>query len=176
MTHMADLENYSEQTFDVTADNKRAFRNALGQFATGVTIVTVASQDGPIGIAANSFASVSMDPPLVLWSPDRGSRRYPYFATTEHYAIHVLSADQGDICHSVAKDMHALQALDLAINPEGVPLFSGCLARFECVRHAVYDGGDHDIIVGRVLRASMRDQGQSLAFFQGNMTPLAAQS
>jgi flavin reductase (DIM6/NTAB) family NADH-FMN oxidoreductase RutF len=173
MTHMAHLENYTEQTFDVTAENKRAFRNALGQFATGVTIVTVASDDGPVGIVANSFASVSMDPPLVLWSPDRGSRRYPYFANAQHYAIHVLSADQADLCQTVAKDMHALQALDIAVNSEGVPLFSGALARFECVRHAVYDGGDHDIVVGRVLRAAMRDQGQALAFFQGRMTSLA---
>lgn len=72
----------------------RAFRDALGRFATGVTVVTVLTDDGPAGMTANSFASVSLDPPLVLWSPARSSSRFDLFANAAHYAIHVLDADQ----------------------------------------------------------------------------------
>lgn len=98
--------------FDPSED-ERAFRTALGAYATGVTIVTVPSDDGPIGITANSFASVSLDPPLVLWSPAKGSKRFPYFSGAPHFAIHVLDAHQQDICNRFTKDMQAFDGLDM---------------------------------------------------------------
>jgi flavin reductase (DIM6/NTAB) family NADH-FMN oxidoreductase RutF len=159
----------------VPADHgPRPLRDAFGRFATGVTIVTVASDEGPIAITANSFSSVSLDPPLVLWSPDKGSRRYAHFAEAEHYAIHILAADQGDLCWRVAKDKLGLRDEPLALNAEGVPVLAGCLARFECRRRATYDGGDHDIVLGEVLRVEMREDGEALAFFKGQMVSVPA--
>lgn len=157
------------QEFVPDPENPRALRDAFGRFATGVTIVTVASDQGPVAITANSFSSVSMNPPLVLWSPDKSSRRFAHFAGAEHFAIHILAADQDDLCWRVAKDMHGIGAQDWVENAEGVPVLKHCLARFECRRHAVYDGGDHDIVVGEVLRASVSEAGDALGFFKGKM-------
>ncbi|NVO25712.1 flavin reductase family protein [Donghicola mangrovi] len=148
--------------------NGRALRDAFGLFATGVTIVTTLGPEGCVAITANSFSSVSMDPPLVLWSPARASRRYPLFAGAEHYAIHVLAADQQDLAWAVAKDASALLTTDLPVNAEGVPVLPGCLARFDCRRHAIHEAGDHAIVVGEVLHATMQ-QGNPLAFFGGRV-------
>jgi len=86
-----------------TSFDERAFRYALGRFATGVTIVTCNGPDGPMGITANSFASLSLDPPLVLWSPAKSSRRYDAFVNAPEFAIHVASYDQLDLCRDFAK-------------------------------------------------------------------------
>ncbi|MBT8153525.1 flavin reductase family protein [Epibacterium ulvae] len=163
------------QQFEPDASNARNLRDAFGRFATGVTVVTVGSNEGPVAITANSFSSVSIDPPLVLWSPQKASRRFPYFVEAEYFAVHVLSTEQSDLCWDVAKDMSALSKLDVAQNAEGVPVLEGCLARFECSRHAIYDGGDHEIVVGRVLRVTMRDTGDALGFFKGKMSTFQAQ-
>ncbi len=147
-------------------ETARAFRDALGRFATGVTVVTCATPDGPLGITANSFASLSLDPPLVLWSPAKSSRRFAPFVAAGHYAIHVLSDTQGTIGDGFVRDGAAFGALDWAPNAEGVPVIAGCLARFDCARAAVHDGGDHAIVVGRVLRAAMTE-GAPLVFAGG---------
>ena len=167
MTQMPD-----PTTFVPDASNGRLLRDAFGRFATGVTVVTCGSEDGPIAIAANSFSSVSMDPPLVLWSPSRDSRRFPYFEAAGRYAIHVLSADQAELCGAVAKNAYALKDFAHTLCPEGVPLLDGTLARFECRQRAVYDGGDHAIILGEVLQASLQD-GDALAFYAGKMGQIA---
>lgn len=151
------------------ADNTRLLRDAFGRFATGVTIVTAASENGVAAITANSFSSVSLSPPLVLWSPDKTSRRFTYFEAATHYAVHVLSTDQNDLCWAVAKDVYALNDRGLVKNAEGVPVLDGCLARFECTKTAVYEGGDHVIMLGQVKRAAMRDEGDPLAFYKGQM-------
>lgn len=159
-------------TFQPQSDNTRLLRDAFGRFATGVTIVTAMSEDGPVGITANSFSSVSLDPPLVLWAPDKGSRRFRYFEQAEHYAIHVLCNEQSSVCHGFAKNAHAFDGLDLETNEHGVPLIEHCLARFECQRVAAYEGGDHLIVLGRVLRAEMRE-GDALTFFAGKFGQIA---
>jgi len=142
-------------TFVPGPDTARAFRDALGQFATGVTVITTQTGDGPLGITANSFASVSLDPPLVLWSPARSARRFGAFEAAEHFAIHVMGADQAALANAFVKDGTAFGGLDWAPGATGTPLIAGCIARFECVRHAVHDGGDHAIIIGRVLSVSV---------------------
>ena len=144
----------------------RAFRDALGSFATGVCVVTTTSDRGPLGITANSFASVSLDPPLVLWSPARASRRFEAYATTRRYAIHILGDDQIDLCRRFSADGLNFDGLDWFEGPDGVPLIDGCLARFDCERIAVHDGGDHVIVVGRVLSAFWRE-GRPLLFSAG---------
>lgn len=134
----------------------RAFRDALGAFATGVTVVTAASTDGPVGITANSFASVSLDPPLVLWSPAKDSPRYHYFVDAPHFSIHVLDGHQQAICDAFTRSMTAFDGLDWETGPHDVPQLQNCLARFDCAQEARYDGGDHTILIGRVLGATSR--------------------
>ncbi|PHP27603.1 flavin reductase family protein [Limimaricola cinnabarinus] len=154
------------------AENTRLLRDAFGRFTTGVTIVTVAGEDGPVAITANSFSSLSLDPPLVLWSPDKGSRRFGHFAHATNYVIHVLAADQADLCFGVSKDAWTLGAHDLELNAAGVPVIPGALARFDCTREATHEGGDHVIVVGRVDRCELRD-GAPLVFYAGKTVRLA---
>ena len=144
----------------------RAFRNALGRFATGVALVTVAAPQGPVGFLVNSFASVSMDPPLVLWSPAKSSSRFAHFETAQHYSIHILRDDHSEWLPRFARDGAGFADFPHEITPEGVPVIPSALARFDCERHAAHDGGDHLIIVGRVLRAAATD-GAPLVFSQG---------
>lgn len=160
------MMNAPVTTFEPATDNTRLLRDAFGRFATGVTIVTAMSEDGPVGITANSFSSVSLDPPMVLWSPSKTSRRFPYFDGAEHFAIHVLAAEQDELCWGFAKDAFALKDIPHDVNAEGVPVLRNTLARFECKQADKFEGGDHRIILGEVLRAEMRE-GEALAFFGG---------
>lgn len=154
------------QSFSPEADD-RGFRSALGSFATGVTVVTALDSQGvPAGITANSFASVSLDPPLVLWSPKRASRRFALFAEAPVFAIHVLARDQQALCDHFVRNQSGFDALSWHEGPEGLPLLQGCLARFLCRREAVLDGGDHAIILGRVWEVARRD-GAPLVFQGG---------
>lgn len=153
-------------------ENGRLLRDAFGRFATGVTIVTAASDDGCAAITANSFSSVSLDPPLVLWSPARASSRYAQFATARHFAIHVLAADQADLAWAVARNRNALDRAGLAANADGVPVLDRCLARFDCAFFALHEAGDHAIIIGRVLQAHVTE-GAPLAFFGGRVAGIA---
>jgi flavin reductase (DIM6/NTAB) family NADH-FMN oxidoreductase RutF len=152
--------------FKPDMETQRRFRDCLGRFATGVTIVTAATPEGGIGMTANSFTSVSMDPPLVLWCPARASGRFPAFARARHFAIHVLSADQQEVALAFARSGTAFDGLALDVNAQGVPLLTDCLARLECETHALQEAGDHAIMLGRVRRAQLRD-GEPLVFSQG---------
>lgn len=147
-------------------ESARMLRDALGRFATGVTVVTVDSAQGPVGITANSFTSVSLDPPLVLWCPARGSRRFGVFSDAAYFAVHVLAADQTDVARRFAAGSGAFEADAGHRSPEGIPLLPGVLARFDCALHAEHDGGDHSIVVGRVLRSALKP-GAPLVFSGG---------
>lgn len=155
-----------EAVFVPGADNHRAFRNALGSFTTGVTVVTATTPDGPIGMTVNSFASVSLDPPLVLWSPAKSSSRYGAFTGARHFAIHVLGADQDHLSAAFTRGGSGFDGIEVRFNDEGVPVLPGTLARFECAEQAQHDAGDHTIIIGRVLRVAHR-QGEPLCFSGG---------
>jgi flavin reductase (DIM6/NTAB) family NADH-FMN oxidoreductase RutF len=146
--------------------DQRAFRHALGAFATGVTVITTGTTDGPLGITVNSFTSVSMEPPLVLWCPATWSRRYHAFAAARFFAIHVLGADQKDIADGFSRDGVAFSDLEWRADPEGVPLIEGVLARFTCETWAIHQAGDHAIIVGRVTEVA-RAAGPGLVFHGG---------
>jgi flavin reductase (DIM6/NTAB) family NADH-FMN oxidoreductase RutF len=152
--------------FTTDAIDSRALRDALGRFATGITVITIPTRDGPMGFTANSFASVSLDPPLVLWSPARTSARFPFYAAAQHYAIHVLGAEQSDLSGRFVRGGTGFDGLAHETGAHDVPILPQALARFDCLQVATHDGGDHLIIVGRVLRASARD-GQPLIFSQG---------
>ncbi|PIV75064.1 MAG: flavin oxidoreductase [Rhodobacteraceae bacterium CG17_big_fil_post_rev_8_21_14_2_50_65_11] len=163
----------STQHFHPGPEMGRQLRNALGQFGTGVTIVSTMAAGRPVGVTANSFTSVSLDPPLVLWSIARTSRRYPAFAEAEHIAIHVLAKHQMPLCRAFAVAPDAFDAVEWHAGAHDMPLIDGCLARFECERYAEYDGGDHAILVARVLRAAVRP-GTPLLFCGGQFGQFAA--
>lgn len=148
-------------------DHARSLRDALGRFATGVTVVTTQGPKGPVGLTANSFSAVSLDPALVLWSPAKTSRRFTAFAQARFFAIHVLTEDQIDLCRHFTQADHHFAGLDMATSADGTPLIGGTLARFECAQEATHDAGDHLIIIGRVLRARFRD-GAPLIFSRGH--------
>lgn len=169
---MKDNLHMTDQTFVPTPENERLFRDALGCFATGVTVVTVGTDVGPLGMTANSFSSVSLAPPLILWCPARNSERHPHFAEAQHFAIHMLRDDQTDLAMTFARNGDPFADMAFDTNEQNVPLLPDCLARFECSTYAVHDGGDHDIVVGEVKRLWV-GTGTPLVFAQsafGNFT------
>lgn len=145
-----------------------AFRACLGQFATGVTVVTCAAADGsPRGITANSFSSVSLEPPLVLWNIAKVSQSLQDFLDARHFAIHVLAERQQPLAAHFARSDHTLfDSVDIGRSAEGVPLLADCLAVFECTTHQIHDAGDHHIIIGHVERFSWH-RSEPLLFFSG---------
>lgn len=147
--------------------NPKEFRDALSTFTTGVTIITTRAADGsPIGITANSFNSVSLNPPLVLWSLAKSAYSLDAFSTTQNWNVHVLSVEQEALSGrfaSVGKDKFSNIELDRGIND--IPLLHNCTARFQCRTTFMYEGGDHVIFVGEVLD-----------FDKSSLPPLAFQS
>lgn len=129
---------------------KRSFRSALGRFATGVTVVTTSDSDGaPIGVTANSFNSVSLDPPMVLWSLAKSSWSLEAFSKAQTFAVHILGFDQQDLSNTFARRGND-KFENVEIEPGPVPLLSDCAARFVCKTAFQYEGGDHIIFVGKV--------------------------
>ena len=147
----------------------RLLRDALGRFATGVALVTTCDVDEgtPIAIVINSFASVSLQPPLILWSAARSSMRHRHFTAAPAFAVHVLADSQRDLTTRFSRSGPGFQGLTLARNTEGVPILPEALARFDCVTEVTHDGGDHTIILGRVTRFDLRREGRPLCFFGG---------
>lgn len=130
----------------------RQFRSALGGFPTGVAVVTTRTTTGdPVGITINSFSSVSLDPPLVLWSLAAKSPSLAHFALGTHHVIHVLAHDQEELAQRFASRIpDKFDGIDHVINDNNIPLFSECVATFDCVTHALYAEGDHVIVIARV--------------------------
>ncbi|MFN2327955.1 MAG: flavin reductase family protein [Chromatocurvus sp.] len=154
--------------------NTRELRNTLGQFATGVCLVTINGTDGrALALTINSFASVSLDPPLVLWSLQRDADTYTQFVNASEYAISVLtSAQQNHSNRYAMKDGHELDASHYTLGDNGAPVITGALAGFECSLDAVHPGGDHVILVGRVTRFWRGAPGEPLVFFGGGYRQL----
>ncbi|MFF1920466.1 flavin reductase [Streptomyces sp. NPDC058221] len=146
----------------------RAFRRCLGQFATGVTVITTAHGDTPVGMAVNSFAAVSLDPPLILWSVRRESRSLPAFLETARFAVNVLSADQVEVSQAFGSGHPERFSLApwSAGTHSGAPLLDDAVAHLECRLEAVHEGGDHLILVGHVEQYARFD-GSPLLFAQG---------
>ncbi len=145
------------------------FRAALGMFATGVTIVTARAANGKlVGLTANSFNSVSLNPPLVLWSLARAAASMAAFSTGSHYAINVLAADQQALALRFAsKDVDRWADVAWTEGVAGAPLLEGAAARFECFNRSRYEEGDHVIFVGEVERCSHRADASPLLFHGG---------
>ena len=137
----------------------QAYRRALGSFATGVTIITTRTADGePMGLTVNSFNSVSLDPPMVLWSLAESYKGYEEFRKAKHWAVHVLAADQEELSNRFAgKVEDKFAGLELDSGADDTPLLPGCAARFECQTAFQYEGGDHLIFVGEVTSFEQSD-------------------
>ena len=155
--------------------DSRELRNALGRFATGICIISTVTDSGrPLGLTANSFASVSLDPPLVLWSLQNNSDVFAEFSTPRFFAINVLAKEHhGHSGRYAKKGDHLLDPEHFTPGKFGAPIVHGALVSFECELHATHDGGDHLIIVGRVRDMQRREDGEPLLFYSGNYHHLA---
>ncbi len=165
----------------MSGDGKRnfdsmAFRQALGCFATGVTLVTTIDREGrPIAVTVNSFSSVSLEPPLVLFSLARTAARFADFETAGRFAINVLAAEQrqlSDRCARSGQDL--LGGVPHRLGAHGCPLIEGALATFECRTEARHDGGDHDIFVGAVDAITNAEADEPLLYYCGRYLAVAA--
>ena len=136
-----------------------AFRQALGQFATGVCLVTVDDAElGPLATTVNSFSSVSLEPPLVLWSIQNSSDHLRVYTECQHFGVSILTAEQSGLSgHYAQRGGHSALEEHFATGPHGEPRLIDALAHFSCASHAVYPGGDHQIIVGEVLEFAMSE-------------------
>lgn len=132
----------------------RALRNVLGTFPTGVTVVTTLdAQNRPCGLTVNSFSSVSLNPPLILWNQALNSPSYPVFRDVQRFAINILAEDQIGISKRFATSgIDKFDGVQTSTGLGGVPLIQGCAAHLECVREASFPGGDHSVFIGRVER------------------------
>jgi flavin reductase (DIM6/NTAB) family NADH-FMN oxidoreductase RutF len=144
------------------------FRDALGMFATGVTIVTARDGDGGlIGLTANSFNSVSLAPPLVLWSLARAAGSMPTFARGSHYAINILAAEQRELAERFSSRQDRFAGVSFREGVSGAPLLDGVAAVFECFNRSRYNEGDHVIFVGEVEHCERRQGALPLIFHGG---------
>jgi len=157
-------------TSNANTFDPRDFRRALGQFPTGVTIITARDDKGePIGVTASSFNSVSMDPPLVLWSVDKGAFSASIMENAEHFAVNVLAKSQVDMSNRFAgRGEDKFAGVEYSKSKHGLPLFNDCAAQFECKTWNVYEGGDHLIIVGEVLNYHHDESLSPLVFACGS--------
>ena len=153
------------------AVNERSLREALGQFATGVTVVTAIDPHGaPVRLTVSSFNSVSLSPPLVLWSLGRASRALAAFQACSHYAVNVLSTSQLEMAMQfAARDVDRFAGVATTTGHTGVPLIDGTLATFECANRSQYPEGDHIIFVGEVLACHSDNQAGPLLYHRGKL-------
>lgn len=166
----AEADKFIQQEVKTVAErfDRRDFRRALGQFATGVTVVTARSTDGRrIGVTVNSFSSVSLNPPLILWSLARQAQSFADFANCTHFAVNVLEAKQHHLSRQFSTPLpDKFAGVEFAEGKAGLPIVSGAIAQFVCRKVKQYDGGDHVIFVGEVEEYKYSD-GEPLVFHSG---------
>ncbi|MBO6945012.1 flavin reductase family protein [Altererythrobacter sp.] len=158
-----------------SGSDKLTLRNALGCFATGVTVVTARTPDGePVGLTANSFTSVSLDPPLLLVCPALSAATTKVLLDAEHFAVNVLTGDQVELSHRFAtKGTDRFAKTQCETWHHDVPIIRDALANFECKRYSVADGGDHAILVGQVEHVRFADEGDPLLYFRSEYRSLS---
>jgi len=155
---------------EVTRDE---FRNALGRFASGVTVVTAIFADGPWGMTVSAFSSLSLEPPLVLICIDKRAGGHDNLAVGSFFAVNILSDCQEEVSRRFAsRDVDRFEGIRFRPGSTGAPLLDGALANIECRAIDAHPGGDHTIIVGEVLATEISD-GKPLAYFRGSYAQLA---
>jgi len=153
----------------------RTFRDVLGRFASGVTVVTSISGGAPVGLTCQSFSSVSLNPPLVLFIPAKTSRAWPAIQRSGKFCVNFLSDGQGELSNQMASRGHDKFA-GVSWQPApatGSPMIDGTLGHVDCQIHHVHEAGDHHIVVGRVLDLGLHGEGRPLLFFDGKYTSTA---
>lgn len=158
-----------------TSFSSRDFRDVMGSFATGVTVVTACSDTGDlVGMTANSFSAVSLEPPLVLFCIDRRANCFSVFNAASSFAVNVLTDSQTDVSAVFAStDDDRFAKVGSQIGVTGAPVIDGALASIECNVHARYDGGDHEIVVGHVQHMQMSEAESPLLYFAGRYRTLS---
>ena len=147
----------------------RRFRDVLGRFASGVTVVTSVSNGEPVGMTCQSFSSVSLDPPLVLFVPARTSRAWPLMQRSGRFCVNFLAADQAELSNQMASrggDKFAGVSWRPA-EGSGSPVLDGVLGHVDCTIHEVHEAGDHYIVIGRVLELAEAEADEPLLFYRG---------
>jgi 4-hydroxyphenylacetate 3-hydroxylase, reductase component len=155
-------------------EEARAFRNSLGLFATGVCVVTAITTDGdPMGLTINSFSSVSLNPPLILWSLDKGSDTMPVFSIIQSFTVNVLGDGGKDMSQRLSrKGHHGLANDEWRMGETGAPVLVDAIAHFDCVIAARHDGGDHVILVAEVKAHAHKDGAHPLLYYRGRYREL----
>ena len=151
------------------------FKQAMGSFPTGVTITTAYAADGQVvGMTASAFTSVSLDPVLVLMCPAKDAECYSALTEAAYFSIHLLAGAQGNLAWQFAKSgVDKTEGLAIVQGPHGAPKIAGCLAYLECRHHALYDGGDHGILLGEVQYLEMADSAvDPLVYCRSQLGPL----
>ncbi len=151
------------------------FRDVLGHFASGVAVVTALHEGQPVGMTCQSFTSVSLSPPLVLFCPSRTSRAWPLIRESGHFCANILAADQSGLSDAMAtKGAHKFDGVAWSPAKSGAPLLDGTLGWVDCAIQAVHEAGDHDVVVGRVIDLGLtppapgeESTGDPLLFFRG---------
>jgi 3-hydroxy-9,10-secoandrosta-1,3,5(10)-triene-9,17-dione monooxygenase reductase component len=144
------------------------FRQVLGHFATGVTVVTCMSSGRPLGLSVNSFTSVSLDPPLVAFCVSRRSSTWPLLRESGMFCVNVLAEDQEALSRTfAAPGRERFLGIGWRPAPSGAPVLAGVLAWVDCTVEAEYDAGDHLIVVGRVQELDLLQEGRPLVFYRG---------
>lgn len=154
----------------------RRFRDVLGRFASGVTVVTAMSGGEPVGMTCQSFSSVSLDPPLVLFIPAKTSRAWPLIQRSGRFCVNFLAADQAELSNKMAsRGVDKFTGVSWAASEvTGSPLLEGALAHVDCTIHSAHEAGDHYVVIGRVLDLAMNDGEEPLLFFQGQYRTTAS--
>ena len=154
--------------------NSRGFRDALGHFATGVAVISAATPQGTcLGLTINSFTSVSLDPPLVLWSLDRASDRFGVLNQVEKFGINILGHSAKELSQRLSrKGESGIDPSDIRKGEHGVPLLISHIAAFECETHQRIDAGDHVILIGRVLSFTHVQHEHPLLYYCGGYCEL----
>ncbi|MEL7446766.1 MAG: flavin reductase family protein [Pseudomonadota bacterium] len=157
-----------------SGSDPRSLRDALGTFATGVTVVTTLSPDGePVGLTANSFTSVSLEPPLLLVCPARSATTTAALEVCDHFAINVLESRQEAVSTLFAtKGTERFEGTEFETWDHDVPILRDALASFECRKYALHEGGDHLILVGEIVRARYATHGDPLLYFRSRYSRL----
>lgn len=169
MTAPDDAELLAESPID-----PQQFRSVLGSFASGVAIVTASDDGTPVGMTAQSFMSLSLDPPLVMFCPTRTSTSWPRIERAEHFAANILAEGQDWLGLQFAKSgADKFAGVEWTPGPSGAPLLDGVLAHIDCKIEAVHEGGDHLIVVGRVLHLAAEADLKPLVFFRSAFESLA---
>jgi len=150
------------------------FRTVLGHFCSGITVVTALDGAEPVGLTCQSFSSVSLDPPLVLFVPSKAASSWPRIRAAGHFCANVLAEHQEAVSRGFAvRGADKFDGVGWQPGTSGAPVLDGCLAYVDCEIEAVHDGGDHDIVVGRVVDLAVSNETAPLLFFRGGYGRLA---